>query len=411
LFAALLPFLFQMYYFRVHQCGVLGVVSDHYDRFPLAFAKKVFSGDPSCCFVKALEGLVKEKKVCICAGGSDYRRPSLHTAAHIPYGNRKMLSETYFGKIAPYLVFVCAVNKDKRVSDGVEAFAESVLLKDEGYPFGNARNSSRIGGEKTGYNVEQRRFSSARNTHYARDGAFGKFRADVFQNLVFAEAFAYTVKHYHSLSPFKAAVSRSDGKCYQLFKGDAQQNDDHRPRQKVCRHKVDLCFIKAFAYGAAGDGNDLSRRSRLPCKTEGDGYSGDKKGLYLLKVYIQKSFHPFHSEYPCRLLHFYVGAFNALQNVGVPYRQDHKQRNADAKWQRYKGKLQAMKYDYVPNFVVLHMLLFFDGVKSFFEGIGTISTSILKGLKWIIVIGLIIGVLMIVPLTRNYILRLLDFIK
>lgn len=92
-------------------------------------------------------------------------------------------------------------------------------------------------------------------------------------------------------------------------------------------------------------------------------------------------------------------------------KQDHKKRNADAKWERYKGKLQTMKYDYVPNFIILHMLLFFDGIKSFFDGVGAVSTSIVKALKWIIVIGLIIGVLMLVPLTRNYILRLLDFVK
>lgn len=92
-------------------------------------------------------------------------------------------------------------------------------------------------------------------------------------------------------------------------------------------------------------------------------------------------------------------------------KQDHKKRNADAKWALYKGKLEKMGYSYVPNRIVLGMLLFFDGMQSFFNGIGAVSTSILKALKWIIGIGLILGVLMIVPLTRDYILRLLDFVK
>lgn len=88
---------------------------------------------------------------------------------------------------------------------------------------------------------------------------------------------------------------------------------------------------------------------------------------------------------------------------------EHKRRNQEAKWELYKGKLSKMKYDYVPNEFVLRMLLFFDGLVSFFNGIGATSTAIVKALKWLIIILGIIGVLMAVPVTREWLLTLLKF--
>lgn len=85
----------------------------------------------------------------------------------------------------------------------------------------------------------------------------------------------------------------------------------------------------------------------------------------------------------------------------------HKAKNKSAKWDLYKDKLQKMKYSYVPNAFILSMLLFFDGVKSFFDGIGVISTSILKALKWIIIIGLILVLIFTIPVTREWLLKIL----
>lgn len=87
----------------------------------------------------------------------------------------------------------------------------------------------------------------------------------------------------------------------------------------------------------------------------------------------------------------------------------HKKRNKDAKWELYKDKLTKMKYDYVPNEFILRMLLFFDGIVSFFNGLGAVSTAIVKALKWVIVIALILIVLMSVPVTREWFLALLKF--
>lgn len=85
---------------------------------------------------------------------------------------------------------------------------------------------------------------------------------------------------------------------------------------------------------------------------------------------------------------------------------DHIRRNKEAQWKLYKDKLTKMKYSYVPNKFVLWMLLFTDGVRSFFDGLGTISTAIVKALKWVLLIGAILIVLLIIPVTREWIINL-----
>lgn len=87
---------------------------------------------------------------------------------------------------------------------------------------------------------------------------------------------------------------------------------------------------------------------------------------------------------------------------------DHKARNKQAKWEMYKGKLQKMGYSYVPNIVILSMLLFFDGIKSFFNGVEAVSTAALKALKWVLLIGAILIVLFAIPVTREWLTNLLS---
>lgn len=89
-------------------------------------------------------------------------------------------------------------------------------------------------------------------------------------------------------------------------------------------------------------------------------------------------------------------------------RADHKARNNAAKWELYKGKLERMHYDYVPCAFVLTMLLIVDGIRSFFDGLGTISTAIVKALKWVLVIGVILIVLFAIPVTRDWLTNLLS---
>ena len=86
---------------------------------------------------------------------------------------------------------------------------------------------------------------------------------------------------------------------------------------------------------------------------------------------------------------------------------EHTARNKAAKWDMYKDKLEKMKYTYVPNVFVLSMLLFFDGIRSFFDGLGTVSTSIVKAMKWVLLFGAICIVLFSIPVTREWIVNLL----
>ena len=87
---------------------------------------------------------------------------------------------------------------------------------------------------------------------------------------------------------------------------------------------------------------------------------------------------------------------------------NHKARNKAAKWELYKDKLERMHYTYVPCAFVLGMLLFFDGVRSFFDGLGTVSTAIVKALKWVLLIGAILIVLFAIPVTREWLTNLLS---
>lgn len=96
------------------------------------------------------------------------------------------------------------------------------------------------------------------------------------------------------------------------------------------------------------------------------------------------------------------------RQLNLDQKADHKARNKEAKWALYKDKLMKMKYNYVPNRFILSMLLFFDGVKSFFDGIGAVSTAILKAMKWVLLIGAILIVLFSIPVTREWILNLLN---
>lgn len=87
---------------------------------------------------------------------------------------------------------------------------------------------------------------------------------------------------------------------------------------------------------------------------------------------------------------------------------DHKARNKQAKWELYKDKLEKMHYTYVPCAFVLSMLLFFDGVRSFFDGLGTINKSIVKAFWIVFVISGILIALFAIPSTRDWLTNLLS---
>lgn len=88
---------------------------------------------------------------------------------------------------------------------------------------------------------------------------------------------------------------------------------------------------------------------------------------------------------------------------------EHKKRNDEIAWEKYKGKLSKMNYTYVPNKFILAMLLFFDGIVSFFNGLGAVSTAIMKAVRWLVIILLILAVIFAIPATRNWFTNLLGF--
>lgn len=87
---------------------------------------------------------------------------------------------------------------------------------------------------------------------------------------------------------------------------------------------------------------------------------------------------------------------------------DHKARNKAAKWELYKDKLTKMHYTYVPCAFVLAMLLFFDGIRSFFDGLGTINKSIVKAFWIFFAIAAILIALFSIPVTRDWLTNLLS---
>ena len=95
------------------------------------------------------------------------------------------------------------------------------------------------------------------------------------------------------------------------------------------------------------------------------------------------------------------------EQLNKEQKADHKKRNKDAKWELYKDKLTKMKYSYVPCGFVLAMLLFFDGVRSFFDGINTVSTAIVKALKWVVIFGVLSAVIYSVPILREWATKIL----
>lgn len=98
------------------------------------------------------------------------------------------------------------------------------------------------------------------------------------------------------------------------------------------------------------------------------------------------------------------------KQIDKDLRAKHKKQNKEHLWEIYGDRLTKAHYDYVPNIFVLGMILVIDGVKSFFDGVGAISTSIVRAVKWALLIVAIVAVVMIIPITRNWILDLFQFI-
>lgn len=92
-------------------------------------------------------------------------------------------------------------------------------------------------------------------------------------------------------------------------------------------------------------------------------------------------------------------------------RQEQRLAKRKAYWEAHKETLEQYGMHEGSSRIACEILLWLDGVKGFFVGLSKVSDAIVKALKWILIVGLITGVLMAIPATREWILTLLGFIK
>lgn len=89
--------------------------------------------------------------------------------------------------------------------------------------------------------------------------------------------------------------------------------------------------------------------------------------------------------------------------------QEHKSARAEAYWSEHKDTLVQYGMKQGSSRLACNILLWLDGVKSFFTGLSKVSDAIVKALKWVLIVGGVFAVLMIVPVTRNWLLDLLGY--
>lgn len=94
---------------------------------------------------------------------------------------------------------------------------------------------------------------------------------------------------------------------------------------------------------------------------------------------------------------------NAMQKI------EHRQSRKQKKWETYGRSLEQLGYDYVPNPIVLAIVLFLVGTKAFFNGLSKMGDAMVKALKWVFIAGAIFVVIMAVPVAREWFLTLLGY--
>ena len=85
----------------------------------------------------------------------------------------------------------------------------------------------------------------------------------------------------------------------------------------------------------------------------------------------------------------------------------HKQEDYEQFWATYENTLSAYEMKKGSNRFFCRIILALDGIKGFFNGIGKVSTAIIKALKFIFIGGAIFGILYAIPTTRAWLQALL----
>ena len=92
-------------------------------------------------------------------------------------------------------------------------------------------------------------------------------------------------------------------------------------------------------------------------------------------------------------------------------RQEHKIAKLHAYWEAHGETLEQYKMHEGSSLIACNILLWLDGVKSFFLGLSKVSDALVKALKYILIAGAVAGILFAIPVTRNWLLTLLGFTK
>lgn len=92
-------------------------------------------------------------------------------------------------------------------------------------------------------------------------------------------------------------------------------------------------------------------------------------------------------------------------------KQEHRKEKSHIYWETYKDTLTLYKMREGSNRFFCNVLICLDGIKGFFNGLSAVSTALVKSLKWLLLLGIGLGVIMAIPVSRNWFLTLLGFIK
>lgn len=99
------------------------------------------------------------------------------------------------------------------------------------------------------------------------------------------------------------------------------------------------------------------------------------------------------------------------KHLNKQQKEEHKRANNNTYWENHGTTLEQYGLHKGSNRLFCTILLWLDGIKGFLNGIDKVSNALLKALKYVLFIGLLIGILMIIPVTREWLLKILGFVK
>lgn len=98
-------------------------------------------------------------------------------------------------------------------------------------------------------------------------------------------------------------------------------------------------------------------------------------------------------------------------HLNAQQKEEHRMKNEELYWRNHGDTLTEYKMRKGSNRLFCDILLWLDGIKGFLTGLGKVSTALIGALKWILIISAVLIVMLIIPVTREWLLDLLGFIN